>query len=308
VVLLLATGPAGAASTRQRSPHPHRPPRILGEMGTLTATAGVVMDAKTGQVLYERNAYLAWPPASTTKIMTALVALDRAPLDRLITISPAVAHFREGSVVGLPANSRIPLRDLLYGLLLPSGNDVALAIAEGTAGSVPAFVALMNEKAWQLGATQTHFTSPHGLYDQDHYSTAYDLALIARVAMQNPVFREIVHTRSWVFSVQGRSSRRLFNHNRFLNRYPGADGVKTGYVHQSGQTLVASATHQGWRLIAVVLHSRDLYGDASRLLNYGFVHSQPALTASTATSGATTPLFMSWATHLGVRVQPSRAF
>ncbi len=266
-------------------------------MFNLTATAAVLVDATTGQVLYDRNASLAWPPASTTKIMTALVAIEHASPDTPITISSTAAHFRDGSVVGLPANARVPLRDLLYGLLLPSGNDAALAIAEGTAGSVPAFVTLMNERAWQLGATQTHFTSPHGLYDREHYSTAYDLALIARVAMQNPAFREIVHTRSWVFSVPGRSPRRLFNHNRLLSRYPGADGVKTGYVHQSGQTLVASATHEGWRLIAVVLRSRDLYGDASRLLNYGFAHYHPALLASAGepvlteeVSGASAPL------------------
>ncbi len=253
-------------------------------MVRVTATAAVLIDAGTGQVLYGRNANLPWPPASTTKIMTAMVALERARLDTPILVSRSVARFREGSVVGLPEQARIPLRDLLYALMLPSGNDVALAIAEGVGGSVPAFVDLMNEKAMALGATQTHFTAPHGLYDRDHYTTAYDLSVMARAAMQYPTFREIVHTRSWLFAVPGRPARRLFNHNRFLNRYPGADGIKTGYVHESGQTLVASATRDGWRLIAVLLHSGDLYGDAARLLSYGFARYRPSLLASAGDS------------------------
>ncbi len=269
---LLTGGPA-VASSQVHAPV-RVPPRVPQGVGParVTATAAVLMDARTGQILYSRNAHLIWPPASTTKIMTALVALQAAPLDTRIEISPQAARFRVGSVVGLPAGARIPLHDLLYGLMLPSGNDVALAIAEGVSGTVAAFVARMNSEAHRLGATQTHFTSPHGLFNADHYTTAYDLALIARVAMQNPTFREIVGTRQWMFRPPVGPSRSLWNHNRLLSRYPGADGVKTGYVHQSGQTLVASATHNGWRLIAVLLHTGDEWGDASRLLAYGFAH------------------------------------
>jgi len=230
------------------------------------------MDSRTGQVLYGRSPHLVWPPASTTKIMTALVALESMPLETPVLITPPVAHFRVGSVVGLPEGARIPLHDLLYGLLLPSGNDVALAVAEGIAGTSVAFVARMNSEARRLGALDTHFTSPHGLYDQDHYSTAYDLALITRAAMQNATFREIVRTPRWWLALPGAAPRLLWNHNRLLTRYAGADGVKTGYVHQAGQTLAASATRDGWRLIAVLLHSRDEWGDASRLLSYGFAH------------------------------------
>jgi len=272
----------------------------------VTAIAAVLMDAGTGQVLYGRNAHLPWPPASTTKIMTALVALDQMPLDARITITPAVARFRVGAVVGLPAGARIPLRDLLYALLLASGNDAALAIAEGVAGTVPAFVDRMNAKAAQLGAFQTHFTSPHGLYDREHYSTAYDLALITRVALENPTFRQIVHTRAWTLDLPGRAPRRLINHNRLLARYPGADGVKTGYVHQSGQTLVASATLHGWRLIAVVLDSRRIYTDASRLLDYGFAHSRTApLVASDLRRDPTPSEGAAWVTRLVVRFSPA---
>jgi len=275
---MLALAPAWAAA-RGPTGSSHEPadgrndPRI-------TATAAVLMDAGSGQVLFSRNPDLRWPPASTTKIMTALVALERVPEETPIEISPQVARFREGTVVGLPRHARIPLHDLLYALLLPSGNDAALAIAEGVAGTVSAFVAQMNAEAQRLGALHTHFTSPHGLYNPDHYSTAYDLALITRVAMRRPAFREIVQTRRWTFLPPGGRARWLMNHNRLLVRYPGADGVKTGYVHQSGQTLVASATHNGWRLIAVLLRSRDEWGDAARLLNYGFTHYRPAELAS----------------------------
>jgi serine-type D-Ala-D-Ala carboxypeptidase (penicillin-binding protein 5/6) len=236
----------------------------------VTATAALLMDARTGEVLYSRNPHLVWPPASTTKVLTALVALESMPLDSMITISPEVAKFRVGSVVGLPSGARISLHDLLYGLMLQSGNDVALAVAEGVAGSVPAFVARMNAEAQRLGARQTHFTSPHGLYDPNHYTTAYDLALITRVAMQNPTFEDIVRTREWTFQPPIGRAHVLWNHNRLLSRYVGADGVKTGYVDMSGETLVASATRNGWRLIAVLLHSGDMWGDAERLLSYGF--------------------------------------
>ncbi|HYM71034.1 MAG TPA: D-alanyl-D-alanine carboxypeptidase family protein [bacterium] len=238
----------------------------------VTATAALLMDARTGEVLYSRNPHLVWPPASTTKVLTALVALESMPLDSVITISPEVAKFRVGSVVGLPPGAKISLHDLLYGLMLQSGNDVALAVAEGVSGSVPAFVDRMNAEARRLGARQTHFTSPHGLYDPNHYTTAYDLALITRVAMQNPTFEDIVRTRKWTFQPPTGPGHVLWNHNRLLSRYAGADGVKTGYVDMSGETLVASATRNGWRLIAVLLHSGDMWGDAQRLLSYGFDH------------------------------------
>ncbi len=266
--------PAGAAPsvTRPWLLAQYRRVAPLAVPVRVTSTAALLMDARTGDVLYSRNPHLIWPPASTTKILTALVALQSTPLDAMVTISPEVARFRIGSVVGLPAGARISLHDLLYALMLPSGNDVALAIAEGVAGSVPAFVARMNEEAQRLGARQSHFTSPHGLYDPDHYTTAYDLALITRVAMRNPTFDEIVRTRSWTFRPPAGPVRRLWNHNRLLSRYSGADGVKTGYVDMSGETLVASATRDGWRLIVVLLHSGDMWGDAARLLSYGFGH------------------------------------
>jgi serine-type D-Ala-D-Ala carboxypeptidase (penicillin-binding protein 5/6) len=279
--------PALLPETTPLPPLQHRPwdiPSIRHQMAAsapvrVTATAAILVDGRSGQVLYGRNDRLIWPPASTTKIMTALVAAQSTPLSTLITISPEVAHFREGSVAGLPEGARISLHDLLYALLLPSGNDVAIAIAEGTAGTVSAFVARMNDEAKRLGCTQTHFADPHGLYMPDHYTTAYDLAIIARAALANPTIAQVVRTKRWVFHPAGYAPRVLYNHNRLLSRYPGADGVKTGYVNEAGLTLVASATHGGHRMIAVVLHSRDMYGDSSRLLSYGFAHFRPATAA-----------------------------
>lgn len=256
----------------------------------MTATAAILVDGRSGQVLYGHNPHLIWPPASTTKIMTALVAAESTPLSTLITISPQAARFRDGSVVGLPEGARIPLHDLLYALLLPSGNDVALAIAEGTAGTVNAFVARMNAEARRLGATQTHFGSPHGLYTPDNYTTAYDLTVITRAALRNPTIAEIVRTKKWTFQPPGYAPRVLYNHNKLLARYPGADGVKTGYVDESGLTLVASATHGGWRLIAVVLHTRDMWGDATRLLSYGFANFHPTTLARAGESLAVVEL------------------
>ena len=265
----------------------------------VTATAAVLVDGRSGQVLYGRNPTLIWPPASTTKIMTALVAAESTPLSTLIRISPQVARFRNGSVVGLPEGARIPLHDLLYALLLPSGNDVALAIAEGTAGTVDAFVARMNSEARRLGATQTHFGSPHGLYTPDNYTTAYDLTVITRAALRNPTIAEIVRTKKWAFQPAGYAPRVLYNHNKLLARFPGADGVKTGYVDEAGLTLVASATRGGWRLIAVVLHTRDMYGDSARLLAYGFAHFHPTTLARAGESLAVVELPASKRTVVG---------
>ena len=239
------------------------------------ANEAVLLNPATDTIYLADNADEEMAMASTTKIMTALVAVESTPPSTLITISPYAANFRDGSVVGLPEGARIPLQDLLYALLLPSGNDVAIAIAEGTAGTVSAFVARMNDEARRLGATQTHFGSPHGLYTPDNYTTAYDLTVITRAALRNPTIAEIVRTRRWTFRIPGYRARILLNHNKLLSRFPGADGVKTGYVGESGLTLVASATRDGRRLIAVLMHTHDMWGDSARLLSYGFAHYRP---------------------------------
>ncbi|MCS7173860.1 MAG: D-alanyl-D-alanine carboxypeptidase [Armatimonadetes bacterium] len=233
------------------------------------ATAFVLLEERTGQILLARNPNLPRPPASTTKILTALLVLENLPLDRMVTISERAAAQREGSSIGLEVGERRTVRELVYALLVKSANDAAVALAEAVDGSVERFVQRMNARARALGARNTHFVNPHGLHHPDHYTTASDLAHLARASLQNPVFREIVRTRVYEFpGPQG--PLRFLSGNRLLGHYPGADGVKTGWTAQSGRCLVASATRNGRRLIAVLLNAPQVFRDAARLLDYGF--------------------------------------
>lgn len=238
----------------------------------VTAAAAVLVDAATGQVLYARNAYQPRPPASTTKIMTTLLALEGGRLDQTVTVSPKAAAVGESSL-HLAAGERLTLEQLVYGALLRSGNDACVAIAEHIAGSEVNFVRLMNIKAVELGARQTNFVNPHGLPAAGHRSSAYDLALLAGYALRNPVFAAIVATRGKAITMP-QAEKYLNNTNRLLWSYPGADGVKTGTTSEAGLCLVASATREGRQLIAVVLNSTDRYGDSIALLDYGFGHFQ----------------------------------
>ncbi len=239
------------------------PPPVL-------ATSAVLMDARTGAVLYARAADLPRPPASTTKILTALVALERLRLDDLVPISRRAAEQRSGSSIGLEVGERWPVRDLLAALLLASANDAAVALAEAAAGSVERFVDLMNRRARAAGARRSRFVVPHGLYHPQHVATARDLALITRAALRRQEVAALVRRQTFTWLRPGLPARVVVNRNRLLWTFPGADGVKTGWIPQSGQSLVASATRAGWQLIAVVLDSADVFGDAARLLEYGF--------------------------------------
>ncbi|MDR5709894.1 MAG: D-alanyl-D-alanine carboxypeptidase family protein [Armatimonadota bacterium] len=233
------------------------------------ATAFVLLEERTGQILLARNPDLPRPPASTTKILTALLVLENLPLDHVVTVSDRAAAQREGSSIGLEVGERRTVRELLYALLVKSANDAAVALAEAVDGSVERFVQRMNARARALGARNTRFVNPHGLHHPAHYTTASDLARLARAALQNPVFREIVRTR--MYEVPGpQGPLRFLNGNRLLDRYPGADGVKTGWTAQSGRCLVASATRDGRRLLAVLLNAPQVFRDAARLLDYGF--------------------------------------
>lgn len=239
----------------------------IATVPSVTAAAAVLMDAASGQVLWAKNACQPRPPASTTKIMTALLALEGGKLDRVVTVSEHAAAVGESSM-HLFAGEKLTLEQLLYGALLRSGNDACVAIAEHIAGSEGNFVLLMNQKARELGASGTRFRNPNGLPAQGHLSSAYDLALLTRYAFQNPVFNRIVSTR-----VKDLGGRYYFNNtNRLLWSYQGADGVKTGTTNAAGKCLVASATREGRRLITVVLHSDDRYADTMNLLDYGFNH------------------------------------
>lgn len=233
------------------------------------ARAFVLLEARTGQVLAQRNAHLAWPPASTTKMLTALLVAESLPAARVVTVSPRAAAQRSGSTLGLRAGERRRVGDLFYAMLLVSANDAAVALAEAAGGTVERFVERMNRKARELGLRETHFTNPHGLYDPRHRSTAYDLALLARAALQNRRVAQAVATREYELESDS-GSRKLQNRNRLLETYPGANGVKTGWIAESGPCLVASAWRDGRTLIAVVLDSPEVFGDAARLLDYGF--------------------------------------
>ncbi len=233
------------------------------------ATSFVLVEARTGQVLLARHPHLPRPPASTTKILTALLVLEHLPLDRVVEISARAAAQREGSSIGLEVGERRTVRELLYALLLKSANDAAVALAEAVDGTVERFVARMNRRATELGAGNTHFTNPHGLHHPAHLTTAYDLARITLAALRNPTFNEIVQTPVYAYaSAQG--PLRLVNGNKLLGQYPGADGVKTGWTVESGRCLVASATRNGRRLVAVLLNAPSVFRDAARLLDYGF--------------------------------------
>ncbi|OQB15913.1 MAG: D-alanyl-D-alanine carboxypeptidase DacB precursor [Firmicutes bacterium ADurb.Bin193] len=236
----------------------------------LSAQSAILIDAHTGRVLMSQNAYSKMGMASTTKIMTALVAIENCDVNDTVTVSATAAGV-EGSSMYLKGGEKITLRDLLYGLMLCSGNDAATAIAEHISGSVPEFAALMNEKAASLGLKNTSFTNPHGLDDTDHYTTAYDLAQITRYALSNQLFSEIVSTRLITIGTQeGENIRTLCNHNKLLVNYKGADGVKTGFTKKSGRCLVSSATREGLKLIAVTLNAPNDWKDHGEMLDYGF--------------------------------------
>lgn len=238
----------------------------------LVAASAVLMDARTGAVLYARAADVPRPPASTTKVLTALVALERLRLDEPVPISRRAAEQRSGSSIGLEVGERWPVRDLLAALMLASANDAAVALAEAAAGSVERFADLMNRSARAAGARRSRFVVPHGLYHPQHLATAQDLALITRAALRRREVANLVRRQTFTWLRPGLPPRVVVNRNRLLWTFPGADGVKTGWIPQSGQCLVASATREGWQLIAVVLDSADVFGDAARLLEYGFRH------------------------------------
>ena len=249
-------------------------PRLEHELrARIGAPEAILVDADSGAVLWGRRQRQRRPIASTTKIMTAVLALEHLSPTKIVRINPIVPRVAL-SREGLRARERVPVWKLMYGLLLFSGNDDALQLAIGVSGSKAAFLALMNEKARELGLAQTHFTSPSGVVDKGNYSTARDLAALARYAMAIPRFRAIVRTRiahvRWPAPTYAKT---YVNKNQLLATYGGANGVKTGWTTLAGHCLVASAKRGGKSLIAVVLHSPNPYGDVRRLLNFGFANS-----------------------------------
>lgn len=242
-----------------------------------SAESAVLIDSKTGRILYSYNHDLKRPMASTTKIMTALLAIEYGDLDSIVKIKESAVGV-EGSSIYLRKDEEISLRDLIYGLMLRSGNDAAVAIAEHISGSVDKFVELMNKRAKEIGAVNTNFVNPHGLHDPNHYSTAYDMALITREAMKNDFFKEVSKTKTWIAN---REINQYFtNKNDVLRKYKGGDGVKTGYTKVAGRCLVASATRDEVQLIAVVINDGNWFNDCYSLLDYGFENYRPTLLLS----------------------------
>lgn len=232
------------------------------------AQSCILLDAYTGEILYRHNIDERLPMASTTKIMTALIALERGKLDEAYTI-PASACGIEGSSLYLAAGEVFTLRELLYGLMLESGNDAAEAIALCVGGTKEAFVAAMNEKAAELGLSDTHFDNPHGLSSETHFTTARELAHLTAYALENADFRQIVSTKRYTIEATEKHAARYFiNHNRLLGSFPSCIGVKTGYTLASGRCLVTASEHDGGRYVVVTLNDRDDFADHRVLLTY----------------------------------------
>ena len=237
---------------------------------TLSAKSAVLIEAESGTVVFAHNESLPLPMASTTKIMTALVALELCAPDTEITVD-ARAIGVEGSSIYLTEGEVLTLEQLLYAPLLESANDAAVAIAVGLTGSVEAFAEKMNEKAASLGLLDTHFVNPHGLDDERHYTTAHELAKIAQALLENDLLRTIVSTRKTTIPHAGTDGVRLLvNHNKLLRLYDGCIGVKTGFTKKSGRCLVSAAERDGVTLIAVTLDSPDDWNDHMSLFDYGF--------------------------------------
>lgn len=232
--------------------------------------SSVVVDRKSKQILYGQNVYQSMPMASTTKIMTALVVLENSRLDKWVKI-PKQAVGVEGSSIYLKENEEWTVQDLLYGLMLRSGNDAATALAIEVGGSVEKFVEMMNDKAKDMGLEHTHFTNPHGLHESGHFTSSYDLAMIACSALDNPDFAKIVSAKSFVVDANDTHPKVVFvNKNKMLSMFEGCDGVKTGYTKVAGKCLVSSATRGDMSLVCVTINNPNMWQDSMHALDMAF--------------------------------------
>lgn len=245
---------------------------------TVSAEGAVLMDATTGEILYSKNMNAAFPPASTTKIMTALLTLEKCNLDDIVTVGKN-PPFADGSKIYIFEGEQLTVRDLLYGLLLPSANDCAEALAEHISGSIDEFAKLMNKRAKELGCENTNFVNPSGLYNENHKTSAKDLALIMRQLSSMPEYKTIATTLATKIAPtnKNKEERPLWNENRLIQKnsryyYDGIIGGKTGYTVQSEHSYVAAATRNGQRLIVALVHDKNktFFEDSVNLFNYGF--------------------------------------
>lgn len=252
----------------------------------MTARAALLMDASTGKILFQKEADLRLPPASTTKVVTAILALEGGrKLSDSITVSKEATRV-PASKLYLRPGQNVTIEELLYGIMLASANDASMVLAEGIGGSVERFTEQMTKKAHNIGATNSHFTNPHGLTAPDHYSTARDLAVIFRYAMGNALFREIVQTKFSSVSTTAVVKKKVVprrisvrNHNRLLWDFDGAIGGKTGYTVAAQKCFVGAVQRNGVTLIVAILGARDQWGDTKRLLEYGFENHESLKTA-----------------------------
>ncbi|MFW2488935.1 D-alanyl-D-alanine carboxypeptidase family protein [Clostridium chromiireducens] len=232
----------------------------------VNARCAIALDKETGAVLFEQNAYEIVPMASTTKILTSLIAIEHGELDKKVTISKKAASIR-GSTVGYKVNEEITLRELIFGLMFKSGNDAAIAIAEELGGSIEGFSEIMNHYARGIGILDSHFESPHGLDSSNHYSSAYDLAILTAKGMDYELFREVVGSKS-ISKDKYNFTRDYNNINKILWKIPGANGVKTGYTGQAGKCLVSSVNNNGKDIIIVVLNCPDRWNVTDKIYNH----------------------------------------
>lgn len=254
----------------------------------LVGEGAILIDGETGQILYEKNSHKQFYPASTTKIMTAILAIENGNMEDIVTIDEEIVYLTDGSHIALEPGEELKFEDLLNALLIESANDAALAIAKHISGNIDGFVQMMNDKAKEIGALNTNFTNPNGLPDENHVTTAYDLSLMAKYAMGIEEFRNIVKNYTYEIPITNKKDeiRYLKSHNKLLYsnkkidvdgkwvpiKYEGVNGIKTGYTQAAKSCLVTSAKRNNQELIAVILKSEgyDLYSDIHKLLNYGF--------------------------------------
>lgn len=262
-------GPSAVAATVPAPAPTVPPPRRTGSASPPEVSAEfiAVVDGASGELLYGKNPHGRVAPASVTKIVTAIVALERASLTDRVDVRVDSRTMADSTVMGLEPGENLSLTTLLYGLMLPSGNDAALAIATHVGGSVEHFVELMNEKVRALGLQDTHFTNPHGLDEPEHYSSPYDVVMLARYGMNDPNFATLAAAKEW--SGEGYTLRNL---NRLLWSYPGADGVKVGYTDAAGKTIVATASRGGKRVYVALMRSTDLVYDCTLLFDWAFAN------------------------------------
>lgn len=254
----------------------------------LSGESAILIDMDTGQVLYAKNPHMKLQPASTTKIMTGILAIENGNMEDYVTIDDEIVNLTDGSHIALEPGEQVKFKDLLNALLIESANDAALALAKHISGSIDGFVKMMNDKAKEIGALNTNFVNPNGLTDENHLTTAYDLSLMAKYAMGNEVFREVVKNYTYIIPVTNKkneerylkSANKLLYSTQKINvdekivpiKYEGITGIKTGYTVAAQNCLVASAERGNQRLIAVVLKAKgkEVYVDIHKLLNYGF--------------------------------------